>query len=476
VEFLSRYRVKINKYECPKLNAAFYKHSFLQAMRKLHSTVQPHFWRICTGDFPIKIERKMSDLAIDAMDFSALPEETAGKLEWLGSFGKDAKGGVSRLLYSKEWVEAQHALKEWMESFGLSARFDEVGNLFGTLKGKDESETILTGSHVDSVVNGGKYDGAYGVIASIIAIKYLKETYGEPLRNIEIVSMAEEEGSRFPYAFWGSKNIVGSAKREEVESISDFEGVPFVDAMKNAGFGFRDESKGPREDLKAFVEVHVEQGSVLETEKKSVAVVNSIVGQRRYTIEISGEANHAGTTPMGYRKDAMYAASHMIYEIINMAKEVGDPLVTTVGKVEVTPNIVNVVPGKALFTIDVRHTDKDAIVSFTESMTARMNEISKEHGVETDIDMWMDADPVPMDKNVVELIEKQCEENGLNYKVMHSGAGHDSQIFAPFVPTAMLFVPSLKGISHNPAEFTEPADLAEGVKALIGALYELGYK
>ncbi|MGE8206639.1 allantoate deiminase [Heyndrickxia sp. NPDC080065] len=405
-----------------------------------------------------------------------LAEESAARLEWLGSYGKDPEGGVSRLLYSKEWVEAQHALKDWIENEGLEARFDEIGNLFGTLKGKNTAETILTGSHVDTVKNGGKYDGQYGIVAGILAIKYLKETYGQPLRNIEVVSMAEEEGSRFPYTFWGSKNIVGLAKREEVETISDFEGVPFVEAMKESGFGFRDEDKAPRNDIKAFVEIHVEQGNVLEIEKKSVGVVHSIVGQRRFTIEITGEANHAGTTPMGYRKDAVFAASQMIFDIITMAKEIGDPLVATVGKIEAQPNIVNVVPGKAIFTIDVRHTDKEALVSFTEKMSKRMKEISNNHEVETKIDMWMDADPVPMDSNIVELIEKQCKENGLNYKLMHSGAGHDSQIIAPFAPTAMLFVPSLKGISHNPAEFTEPADLAEGVKALIGSLYELAYK
>jgi allantoate deiminase len=405
-----------------------------------------------------------------------LQKEVVEKLEWLGQFGKDPEGGVSRLLYSKEWTEAQQALKTWLEEEGLEAGFDEIGNLFGTLKGKNTDETILTGSHVDTVKNGGLYDGAYGVVAGIIALKYLKEKYGQPLRNVEVVSMAEEEGSRFPYTFWGSKNIVGLAKREDVETINDFDGVSFTEAMRASGFDFKEDSSVVRSDLKAFVELHVEQGSVLETEKIPVAVVNSIVGQRRFTVEITGEANHAGTTPMGYRKDAVYAASQMVFDIITMAREVGDPLVTTVGKIEAHPNIVNVVPGKAIFTIDVRHTEKAAIVSFTEQLTARINEISKEHGVETTIDMWMDADPVPMNQEVVQLIEKNFKDSGLNYKVMHSGAGHDSQIFAPVVPTAMLFVPSHKGISHNPAEFTEPSDLAEGVKGLINALYELAYK
>lgn len=210
--------------------------------------------------------------------------------------------------------------------------------------------------------------------------------------------------------------------------------------------------------------------------KKSVGVVHSIVGQRRFTVEITGEANHAGTTPMGYRKDAVYAASHMIYELIGLAKQQGDPLVMTVGKMEITPNIVNVVPGKVIFTIDVRHTDKAAIVQFTDILTANIEENAKEHGVEASIDMWLDANPVPMDAEIVAIIEEQCKKSNLNYKRMHSGAGHDAQIFAETVPTAMLFVPSRKGISHNPAEYTEPADLAEGVKALVGALYELAYK
>ncbi len=405
-----------------------------------------------------------------------LQKEVVERLEWLGEFGKDTKGGVSRLLYSKEWTEAQHALKEWIESEGLEAKFDEIGNLFGTLKGKNTEETVLTGSHVDTVINGGLYDGAFGVVAGIIALKHLKAKYGQPLRNIEVVSMAEEEGSRFPYAFWGSKNIVGLARKEDVENISDFDGISFVKAMKDSGFGFKSDDKEQRKDLKAFVELHIEQGSVLETEKIPVAVVHSIVGQRRFTIEITGEANHAGTTPMGYRKDAVFAASQMIFDIITLAKEEGDPLVTTVGKIEALPNIVNVVPGKAMFTIDVRHTEKEVLIKFTEQLTKRINEVSKEHGVDTTIDMWMDADPVPMDAEVVQIIENQFKQNGLNYKSMHSGAGHDSQIFAPIVPTAMLFVPSRKGISHNPAEYTEPADLAEGVKGLIGALYELGYK
>lgn len=396
----------------------------------------------------------------------------------LGSTGEDPKGGITRFLYSEQWVNAQHFLKKEMEEAGLIAEFDEIGNLFGRLEGsKYPNETILSGSHVDTVRNAGHYDGQLGIVTALLAIKYLKKNYGQPLRNLEVVSMAEEEGSRFPYAFWGSKNIVGTAKKDEVLGIKAFDnGMLFEEAMREAGFDFRDESKGARPDVKAFVEIHNEQGNVLEQEGKSVGVVHSIVGQRRFTIELSGQANHAGTTPMGLRRDAVYTASKIIAEVIGESKRIGDPLVCTFGKIEVTPNVVNVVPGKVLLTLDTRHTNKAALVSFTDYVEETMKRIAEEDGIEISIDMWMDEDPVPMDENIVRIIEESCKEKGLNYKLMHSGAGHDSQVLAPFYPTAMLFVPSIEGISHNPKEYTEPKDLLEGAKALAFALYELAYK
>lgn len=405
-----------------------------------------------------------------------LTHEIADLVEWLGEFGQDPEGGVTRLLYTDKWVQAQKALEKLMQEDGLMTNYDDIGNLFGRLEGsKHKDETILTGSHVDTVKNAGKLDGAYGILAGILAIRYLKEKYGQPSRNIEVVSFAEEEGSRFPYTFWGSKNLIGQAKKDDVEDVKDFNGVPFVEAMREAGFDVKENSKASRGDIKSFVEVHIEQGNVLENEGIDIGVVNNIVGQRRFTIEITGVANHAGTTPMGYRKDALFAASQMIHSVMSKAKEYGDPLVVTVGKIEVKPNVVNVVPGQALFTLDVRHTKKDMLVKFTEELAAIINDVSEQTGVEASIDMWMDEEPIPMDRKLVEIIEEQLIENGLNYKVMHSGAGHDSQIIAPLVPTAMIFVPSREGISHNPLEYTSPEHLAAGVKALINTLHALAY-
>jgi allantoate deiminase len=398
-------------------------------------------------------------------------------VNWLSSIGLDSKGGTTRLLYDAAWLEAQNGLKEKFESIGLTTNYDAVGNLFGKLEGsKYKDETIMTGSHVDTVVNGGALDGQFGILASYLAIKHLKETYGEPLRNLEVVSMAEEEGSRFPFAFWGSKNIFGLVDKQDVLYAEDTEGILFTDAMKQAGFDFRNEAETLRDDIKAFVEIHIEQGNVLENTGKQVAVVNNIVGQKRYDITLKGEANHAGTTPMGFRHDTVYAMSKMISESIDKAKEWGDPLVLTFGHIDVKPNTVNVVPGETFFTMDCRHTEGDVLNSFTKEVESLFRKIASELEIDINIDIWLDEDPVPMSKEVVKVLEEACQETGLNYTTMHSGAGHDSQIFALHVPTAMIFVPSIGGISHNPAEATKTEDLVEGVKALTASLYKLAYE
>ncbi|MGA9518324.1 MAG: allantoate deiminase [Trichococcus sp.] len=398
-------------------------------------------------------------------------------VDLLSGIGSDPTGGMTRLLYSDSWLEAQNAVKNKLEEIGMETHFDEIGNLFGRMEGSEyPDETIMSGSHIDTVINGGNLDGQFGVIAAYVAMAYLKETYGQPLRSMEVISMAEEEGSRFPTVFWGSKNFVNEAKIEDVEAISDFEGIRFVDAMRQAGFDFKKGEQKRREDIKAFVELHIEQGNVLENEGLQIGVVNSIAGQRRYTVVLKGQANHAGTTPMGYRRDAVYAFSRICAESIEKARAIGDPLVLTFGKVEPKPNTVNVVPGEVLFTIDCRHTDSNVLIDFTQKLEQRINEIAKEMDIEATIDLWMDETPVPMDANIVSILEEAAKKAHMKYRVMHSGAGHDSQIIAPHYPTAMIFVPSIGGISHNPAEATKLEDLVEGVKMMASALYELAYK
>lgn len=216
--------------------------------------------------------------------------------------------------------------------------------------------------------------------------------------------------------------------------------------MNKAGFDFK-KSTDSRTDIKSFVELHIEQGNVLETLGKSVGVVTSIVGQKRYTVTLTGEANHAGTTPMNYRRDAIYGYSQIVSQTIDYAKTLGDPLVVTFGEMEITPNTVNVVLGKVSFTIDCRHTNGQLLELFTKDMENIMRKVAKEHNLTINISLWMEEKPVPMNESLVEVIKRACSKTALDYHIMHSGAGHDSQIFASFVPTAMIFVPSIKVIT-----------------------------
>ncbi|MGG0839581.1 allantoate deiminase [Bacillus paralicheniformis] len=393
------------------------------------------------------------------------------------SFGGLEKGGITRLLYSPEWIDAVRELEATFKEEGLAVSFDDVGNLSGRLVGsKYSEETILTGSHIDTVVEGGHLDGQFGILSALVAVKYLKEKYGQPLRTIEVLSLAEEEGSRFPYTFWGSKNFFNLAKKEDVDTIEDAEGIKFKDAMHESGFDYR-QTDDVRDDIKAFVEVHIEQGKVLETENKAIGVVTGIVGQKRYSVHLKGEANHAGTTPMSLRRDTVVAYSEIVTDLTKRAREIGEPLVLTFGHVTPVPNTVNVVPGEIIFSIDCRHIDQQLLNDFAREIEDKVKAVAEANSMAYDINLWMDEAPSLMDKEIIQIIEQAAKDNvGDSYKLMPSGAGHDAQIFANFVPTAMLFVPSIGGISHNTNEETKIEDLVKGIEVLKDVLFELAYK
>jgi allantoate deiminase len=394
----------------------------------------------------------------------------------LSVIGATENGGLTRLLFSPSWREAQNCLKTMFEEIGLTAFFDQAGNLFGRVEGSEKpEETILTGSHVDTVKNGGTLDGQYGILAGWLAVGRLLKKHGRPGRSLEVVSFAEEEGSRFPYTFWGSKNLVGQVDREALRNARDAEGCPFPEAMQKAGFDFEAVCVSRRTGVAAFIEAHIEQGGVLESLGRQIGVVTDIVGQKRYTVTLAGQANHAGTTPMDMRRDALEGAARCLVRLMDEAKAIGAPLVLTCGRIEVTPNIVNVVPGRAVFTLDCRHIDREALNGFDRTIEAVIRRTAAEMRLEAEIDCWMDEPPVPMDKALTELLVKTFQERGLNPHIMHSGAGHDAQVMAPCIPTAMFFVPSVNGVSHNPAEETRMEDLVAGVDALESILYSLAY-
>ncbi|MGI6755696.1 MAG: allantoate deiminase [Atopobiaceae bacterium] len=408
---------------------------------------------------------------------SVTNEQIEEIIDWLAQFGFGGPDqGMTRLLYTPEWLQAQQAIKERFVEAGMTAEFDAVGNLKGVFEGSDpDAGVVASGSHVDTVVHGGKLDGALGIEAAYLAMTDLVKTYGQPKKSMAVVSLAEEEGSRFPYVFWGSKNLFDLQDNNQMTDIKDAKGVSFIDAMHGCGFDFNQGHDALLDGTTNWLELHIEQGNTLEMEGEKVGVVHGIVGQRRYDIHLRGEANHAGTTMMRYRHDVVQAYAKIVSQSIEKAKAEGDPLVLTFGKVEVTPNVVNVVPGEMTFTMDCRHTDRDFLVSFTDGLTKDMQEICKDMGIEIEIDNWMDEDPVPMDEKMIDVVRRACQTSKLNYREMHSGAGHDSQIIAKHIPSAMIFVPSIAGVSHNPAEWTAIDDIRQGVLALEAALYELAY-
>ncbi|NGZ74441.1 allantoate deiminase [Saccharibacillus alkalitolerans] len=407
---------------------------------------------------------------------SALSEQIKSLIEWLASYGGKDTGGVTRLLYDDAWRSAQRAIEAKMKEIGLAARYDDAGNLFGRLEGREAAaKVILTGSHVDTVADGGKYDGAYGIVAALAAAEYLKNRYGAPRKPIEVVSLCEEEGSRFPLTYWGSGNITGVRNRESIERAADAAGIPFEQAMRGAGFGLGRHPRPKRGDLECFIELHIEQGEVLEREGRAVGVVSHIVGQRRYEITVRGESNHAGTTPMRWRRDAMHTAAELIGLLMRRARADKTGLVATVGRMEAKPNVGNVIAREVTFSLDVRHSDAETIRAFCEESFGECEAIAAEHGTTLEYLKWMDEPPVAMDERLRRAAEEVLEREGISHLTMTSGAGHDSQIFGTFCPTALLFVPSRGGVSHSPAEFTETEDLERGVRLLIDLLHRLAY-
>lgn len=404
------------------------------------------------------------------------PNHMAEAIEWLSSFGAVAGGGVTRTVYSKPWKEAQQGLKGWLDYLGLETNYDSIGNLFGKLSsGNIEAPTILIGSHVDTVISGGKYDGAYGICAAILALNSLKQRYGQPKLNLEVVSLCEEEGSRFPLACWGSGMMTGVYSFHDMKGVKDLDGIVFEDAMKEAGFGHPAQEYNLRHDIDRFIELHIEQGPSLEKLEKAIGIVQTIVGQKRYRITVTGETNHAGTTLMKWRKDPLHGAVLMIHDLFEMAKEYDNDLVTTVGQLLLEPNVPNVIPGQVIFTVDSRHPLESLLGIFCERFSRRFLEIAEGMGLDLEMDMWHEVRSVQMDAKLNETIQTICTKDGFSYHVMNSGAGHDAQLFAEFCPTNLLFVPSQGGISHSPLEYTSTKDLETGLHVLIQLLHQLAY-
>lgn len=396
--------------------------------------------------------------------------------EWLAQFGQAAEGGVTRLLYTPAWLAAQQALEKRMGLFGLTPYYDDCGNLYGRLSGTDrDAGVLLTGSHVDTVNCGGKFDGAYGILAGMLALRYLRETCGSPRRTIEVVSFCEEEGSRFPLTYWGSGNIAGRYSLGAVPEVADKEGITLAAAMRGLGFGQKRYRPPERRDIAEFIELHIEQGFVLEKENKTIGIVEGIVGQKRFTVRVKGAANHAGTTPMKYRHDALAGAGAMIGWVEERALAEPEPFVSTVGQLEVSPNSSNVIPGQVCFSVDVRDAVEERLTAFCLELRQAFAGIAGGRGLTVEVEEWMNMPPALMNPAMNSELAAICEAKRLPWRHMFSGAGHDTQVISWLCPSTMLFVPSHNGISHSPLESSSIADLATGVEVLAEWLYKRAY-
>jgi allantoate deiminase len=390
----------------------------------------------------------------------------------LGAIG-EAPDGMYRFLYDEAWQRARDTLLDWIRDAGLEARVDAVGNVFGRLPGSGDG-VVLTGSHVDTVPSGGKYDGALGVVGGLAALAALRHV-GTPTTTLEVVSLCEEESSRFPANFFGTRAMLGLVAPDEPDRLRDSDGVTLAEAMRAAGLDPAAVATAERHDLRAFLELHIEQGRVLADEGVDVGLVEVIPGIAWETITVRGRQDHAGATPMDLRKDALQAAAQMAREITVAVEQEGRPAVVTTGRWTVEPGQPSVVPGLARFSLDLRHPDLAVRDRLLDEVHRICTEVAARHGVEVDVVRDKDEEPATMDAGLLDVLRSSAEACGASWRRMPSGAGHDSQLMATRVPTAMVFVPSVEGRSHTPAEYTSPEDCVRGASVLATALHRLAY-
>jgi allantoate deiminase len=323
----------------------------------------------------------------------------------LATFGACGETAVSRTVYSAEWVAATDQYAAWCEEAGLAVRRDAVGNVWGRLAGREGGKTIVSGSHIDSQTPGGRYDGALGTIAALVALRTLKERFGQPRRTLEAVALCEEESSRFPTAnFWGSRALTGRIAPDDPDRVRGFGGETIAEAMREVGLDPARITEARRDDIEAFVELHIEQGPILEQAGLPVAVVSGITGIRHYLVELGGTQNHAGAFPMDLRRDPMAGFAEIASGVVDTAHRWGHPAVTTVGRVLVEPNFVAAVPREVTFTIDARHPDQAACERLHALHEAMLREVACRRDLDLDVRVMLDHKASPCDPEIVRLL------------------------------------------------------------------------
>lgn len=390
----------------------------------------------------------------------------------MAKVGETKSGGVSRLSLSSSDKEARDLFMEWLRDADLEVRVDDVGNIYGRREGLDKNAApIVIGSHLDSIEDGGKYDGVLGIISGLEVIHSLSDLSITTRRPIEIANFTNEEGVRFASLMGGSGVLSNDYKPNAIYAEKDEDGKTFLHEL--VSIGYLGDKKNRLKTAEAFIELHIEQGPILDSEETSIGIVEGILGFTWLEVTITGETNTSGPTPMHLRKDALSSTVKMIAEIKELASAVSERFIVTVGTVDVKPGLVNAIPGKVKFTIDIRDEDPQKQKDGEQMIKKCIKMIAESDDVDFKIAELKSFNPVCFSGKVIDTLNESVDELGYSSKRMISGAGHISTYMNNLCPTAMLFVPSVGGISHSPSEKTEWKDIERGANVLLHAVLKL---
>ncbi len=391
-------------------------------------------------------------------------------IEELAEFGALETGGICRESFSNADLAAKRWLMEKIRNAGLMAVRDEAGNIWGRLGSKKRS--VLIGSHIDTVPEGGVFDGALGVLAGLECLETIRENKLPCNHALEMVAFADEEGAFLN--FLGSRSMLGSLDADEISAAKNMNGFPLAKAMADAGLNHRQIASARRDPsgIKAYLELHIEQGPSLESAKIPIGIVGAIVGIVSYWVTFSGEANHAGTTPMTMRRDALSGATEF-YRRINAWIRSNPGGVVTIGKMDVYPGAFNIVPGSVRLALEFRHSSATRLEKMESSFLEIGNTIAEEMGLVFMADRLSWDDPVSLSNDIIGTIRQETDSLGYTYRLMDSGAGHDAQILAQKIKAGMIFVPSVGGKSHCPEEKSNWCDIEKGVQLLLNSTLKL---
>ncbi|GEL08894.1 Zn-dependent hydrolase [Salisediminibacterium halotolerans] len=392
--------------------------------------------------------------------------------QWLteiNAIGALESGGAERLAYTYKETAAIELIRKWCEQEGLTCREDAAGNLICRREGRQAGAAVAFGSHVDTVYDGGRYDGTLGVIAGLEVIRRLNERNETTEAPLELIVFRAEESSRFGMATIGSKLMAGAALPEHLAALTDRDGITFESAVTDAGYAFERLHKAARlpEELKAFFELHIEQGSVLEEHCEAVGLVDAIAAPERLRVTLEGKASHSGTTPMDMRRDALAGASELVLFIEEAARdEKRFRSVATVGKIDIKPGAMNTVPGKTVLDIDIRGTNTASRGRIAESVRAYTKQLADKRGLQAAVETLAEEEPTALNTDLQRSLADACGQLRIPGRVMMSGAGHDVMNMAKRWPSALIFVPSTDGLSHHPEEYTPMHEFLDGVNVL----------